>query len=176
MFVQPLRIAVTGVPGCGKTSFCSFKKLEKISVLDLAKLNDAVISEYSNDNPVEIDLEKLTESLLEQWKESPLEHLFIDGHLSHNLPVDSVILFRCRPDVLEKRLRNRNWSEEKIKQNVECELMSVIISELDKEISTIEIDTTNKTISETWKEANEWLNGTRKTRMLHLDWIAELHS
>ena len=78
--------------------------------------------------------------------------------------------------MLEKRLRNRNWSEEKIKQNVECELMSVIIDELDKEISTIEIDTTNKTISETWNEANEWLNGTRKTRMLHLDWIAELHS
>ena len=102
--------------------------------------------------------------------------MFIDGHLSHNLPVDCVILFRCRPDILEERLRQRKWSEEKIAENVECELLSIIINEIDKGISTLEVDTTNKKISETWNEINEWLNGDRKTRMLQIDWIAELHS
>ena len=102
--------------------------------------------------------------------------MFIDGHLSHNLPVDSVILLRCRPDVLESRLKNRNWSEEKIVENVECELLSTIAGELDDKISTIEIDTTNMKTSEIWGEVNEWLNEERKTQMLPIDWIAELHS
>jgi len=175
-FVQPLRIAVTGIPGCGKTTFCNYIKQEKISVLDLAKESNAILLESSREETVEIDLEKLNKSLKLDWKESPSDNLFIDGHLSHNLPVDCVILFRCRPDILEERLRRRKWSEEKIAENVECELLSIIINEIDKGISTLEVDTTNKKISETWNEVNEWLNGDRKTRMLQIDWIAELHS
>ena len=113
MFVQPFRIAVTGIPGCGKTTFCNYLKQEKISVLDLAKANNAILLENSRVETVEIDLEKLNKSLKLDWKESPSENLFIDGHLSHHLPVDRIILLRCRPYILEERLKKRNWPENK---------------------------------------------------------------
>ena len=53
--------------------------------------------------------------------------------------------------------------------------MSAIINELDEEILTLEIDTTNSTIPQIWDEVNEWMMGDRKTRMLDIDWIEELH-
>ncbi|MBK00377.1 MAG: hypothetical protein CMB48_05430 [Euryarchaeota archaeon] len=176
MFMQPLRIAVTGTPGSGKTSFCNYGNINSIKVLDLAKRYDGVVEESLSPELSLIDVDSLNEILTEEWEKPPESNLFIDGHLSHNLPVDSVILLRCRPDVLESRLKNRNWSEEKIVENVECELLSTIAGELDDKISTIEIDTTNMKTSEIWGEVNEWLNEERKTQMLPIDWIAELHS
>ena len=60
--MQPLRIAVTGIPGCGKQHF-NYIKQEKISVLDLAKASNAILLESSIEETVEIDLEKLNKSL-----------------------------------------------------------------------------------------------------------------
>ena len=54
LFMQPLRIAVTGVPGCGKTSLCEIIKFETITVLDLAKQFDTINKETSNLDTVEI--------------------------------------------------------------------------------------------------------------------------
>tara|TARA_B100001123_G_C15268969_1_gene1009532 strand:- start:865 stop:1386 length:522 start_codon:yes stop_codon:yes gene_type:complete len=173
--VQPLRIAVTGVPGSGKTSFCNHLNFEVLNVLDLAKKYSAIVDEGKNITPVEIDIMGLRKTLSKIWKISSEKIIFVDGHLSHNLPVDCVILMRCRPDILEIRLKNRNWSEEKISENVEFELLSAIINELDENIPTLEIDATFSTISEIWVEVEEWLEGERKTQMLEIDWIGELH-
>jgi len=135
--VQPLRIAVTGVPGSGKTSFCNHIKYDTVSVLDLAKKNNVVMEEDLNEDTIEIDIDLLKKLLLEKWKDPPQNIIFVEGHLSHNLPVDCIILMRCRPDILEVRLKERNWSDKKISENVEFELLSAIINELDKEILTL---------------------------------------
>jgi adenylate kinase len=176
LFMQPLRIAVSGVPGCGKTSLCEYSKGDTISVLDLAKKHDTIIPETLNLDTVEIDVELLNDNLVEKWKNAPQNNLFIDGHLSHHLPVDCIVLLRCRPDILENRLKTRNWTKEKISENVEFELLSSIINELDTNISTLEIDTTNTPPLEIFDEVNEWIRGNKETRMLEIDWIAELHS
>jgi len=173
--MQPLRIAVTGVPGSGKTGFCNYIEYDTVSVLDLAKENNIVIEEDLNRDTIEIDIDLLKKILLEKWKNPPQDIIFIDGHLSHNLPIDCIILMRCRPDILEVRLKGRDWSDKKISENVEFELLSAIINELDEEIPTLEIDTTNSTIPQIWDEVNEWIIGDRKTRMLEIDWIEELH-
>lgn len=174
--MQPLRIAVTGVPGCGKTSLCEIIKYDTISVLDLAKKYDTIIPETINSDTVEIDVELLNKILADEWNNPPKEHLLVDGHLSHNLPVNCVILMRCRPDVLENRLKLRNWTEKKISENVESELLSSIVIELDKKMKIIEIDTTNNSLDEISKRVNEWIKGDKVTNMLNIDWIAELHS
>jgi len=173
--MQPLRIAVTGVPGSGKTSFCNYIEYDTVSVLDLAKKNKVVIEEDIIVDPIEIDIDLLKKILFEKWKNPPQNSVFVDGHLSHNLPVDCIILMRCRPDILEVRLKERNWNDKKVSENVEFELLSAIINELDEEILTLEIDTTNSTIPQIWDEVNEWMMGDRKTRMLDIDWIKELH-
>ena len=174
--MQPLRIAVTGVPGCGKTSLCEIIKFETITVLDLAKKFDTINKETLNLDTVEIDVELLKGKLVEEWSNPPPKHVFVDGHLSHNLPVDCVILLRCRPDVLENRLRKRNWDEEKISENVESELLSSIIVELDENLDILELDTTATSILEISNKVNQWIKGDKVTSMLDIDWIAELHS
>jgi len=174
--MQPLRIAVTGVPGCGKTSLCELTKFNTISVLDLAKKYGAIIPETINFDTVEIDVELLNKILVDKWKDPPKEHLLVDGHLSHNLPVNYVILMRCRPDVLEKRLKLRNWTVEKISENVESELLSSIVPELDENIRVLEIDTTNSSIIDLSNKVHEWVKGEKESNMLDIDWIKELHS
>jgi hypothetical protein len=47
----------------------------------------------------------------------------IDGHLAHHLPVDALIVVRCEPSELEKRLSARGYSAHKIQSNVEVEML-----------------------------------------------------
>ena len=173
--MQPLRIAVTGTPGSGKTSFCDYVDFDTVRVLDLAKKYNAARRDNLNSEIMEIDVDLLKKSLLEEWESPSKKVLFVDGHLSHNLPVDCIILIRCRPDVLEARLKDRNWNEEKISENIEFELLSAIIDEINQEIPTLEVDATFLTVPEIWDKANKWLMGKKKTQMLETDWIGELH-
>ncbi len=173
--MQPLRIAVTGTPGSGKTSFCDYVDFDTVRVLDLAEKYNAARRDNLNPEIMEIDVDLLKKSLFEEWGLPPKKVLFVDGHLSHNLPVDCIILMRCRPDVLEVRLKDRKWNEEKISENVEFELLSAIIDEMDQEIPTLEVDATFSTVPELWDRVNNWLTGEKKTQMLEIDWIGELH-
>ncbi len=174
--MQPLRIAVTGVPGSGKTSFCSQFNYQTISVLELAIQNNAVVQETLNSEVIEIDIEQLNKKLSKLWQNPPNDILLVDGHLSHNLPVDCIVLLRCRPDVLEHRLKERNWSEEKVSENVEFEFLSAIINELNENILTLELDNTKNTFLELKEHFLNWFNSEKNTHMLNIDWIKELHS
>ena len=106
-----VRIAVTGTPGVGKTSFCAEADWQVISVKSLAEIHDCIGS-VDDDDSAPIDIEKLNEKL--DWNENDL--LLIDGHLSHLLPVDAVILIRCHPDTLRNRLFSRDYGENKINE------------------------------------------------------------
>ena len=55
-----IRIAVTGTPGVGKTSFCEFVKWTAISVQELAIKHDCV-EEIEEDGVAPINIEKLRE-------------------------------------------------------------------------------------------------------------------
>jgi adenylate kinase len=47
----------------------------------------------------------------------------IDGHLAHHVPVDALVIVRCHPDELRKRLMQRGYSAQKVQANVEVEMM-----------------------------------------------------
>ena len=47
----------------------------------------------------------------------------IDGHLAHHVPVDALVVVRCHPNELRKRLIQRGYSAEKVQANVEVEMM-----------------------------------------------------
>jgi len=78
------------------------------------------------------------------------------------LDVDAIIVLRCNPDILQKRLELRGYSEQKIKSNVEWELIAGIWSELlefEIEVPILEIDTTEQDIEQSYRDAIVWLNG-----------------
>jgi len=111
-------IGVVGTPGCGKTTFCNQLGLPSISVQDIAFMNDC-LGEIESDGSSSIDVEKLAKL----WQPPQYELTLIDGHLAHHLPVDAIIVIRCDPSILQKRLEARGYSEEKITANVEVEML-----------------------------------------------------
>ena len=115
---QPVRsIGVIGTPGSGKTTLCSSLDLPVISLKNYAQENDC-LGETGLDGAAEIDVEKLSGI----WK-NPEKLTLIDGHLAHFIPVDALIIVRCEPQELRKRLEKRGYPEEKIQANVEVEMM-----------------------------------------------------
>jgi len=54
---------------------------------------------------------------------------FVEGHIAHLLPCDRVVVLRCRPDELKKRLARRNYRQEKIRENADAEALDVCLIE-----------------------------------------------
>ncbi|NCA74567.1 MAG: AMP kinase, partial [Gammaproteobacteria bacterium] len=77
------------------------------------------------------------------------ETYYAEGHLSHFLTCSAVIVIRCDPDVLAARLAERGYGEEKVKENVQAEILDVILCEADSsDIPVYELDSTSRTSGE----------------------------
>ena len=66
------------------------------------------------------------------WRAKALKGIIIDSHLSHYLPkkyVDLCVITKCSLKTLEKRLKKKKYSKEKIKENLECEIFDVCLNE-----------------------------------------------
>ena len=100
--------------------------------------------------------------------------VILEGHVSHLLPVDIIIVLRASPKALRKRLKGRKWSEAKVKENVEAEALDIILIEsmsLNKKV--YEIDTSNMTPMQVRDAVLEIINGTEKYRPGSIDFSEE---
>ena len=99
-------------------------------------------------------------------KKLELDEVFYEGHTSHTLDnLDMVILLRCDPTILKDRLATRNYSEEKINENLEAEALNIIYDEALDNISSDKIfqfDTTHLSPEESTKKLTEFINGNIK--------------
>jgi len=72
--------------------------------------------------------------------------IIIDSHLSHYLPkrhVDVCIVTKCDLKELEKRLKSKKYSKDKIRENLDSEIFDVCLSESkEKGHKVIVVDTT----------------------------------
>ncbi|VVB75890.1 Putative adenylate kinase [Candidatus Tiddalikarchaeum anstoanum] len=134
-----MKILVTGTPGTGKTT--NSKKLAKA-----LKLPYFSTKEIINDNPnvvesVEKNV-KIIKPCLKKLLEKFLPHSYVlDTHLIEYAPkVDVIVVLRCEPFTLAKRLKKRNYPKNKIMENVEAEIVNYFSSSTNKN-KVIEIDT-----------------------------------
>ena len=137
-------VAVTGTPGCGKTTIS--KVVSRKTGLDLIDLNRAIklnklYSGYDRKNKAYIaDMRKIRNFVRNKTKNGGW---IIDSHLSHFLDADIVIVLRCKPNELEKRLKKKGWSYRKINENFEAELINLIAWESRQRHKKVyDIDTT----------------------------------
>ena len=76
----------------------------------------------------------------------------IEGHITQVLTtVEYVIVLRCHPTVLSKRLQDKTWAEKKIRENIASEILGVILTEaieLHGIGKVIELDSSTKSIPE----------------------------
>lgn len=167
-------IALTGTPGTGKTSVGEVLKARGYAVLDL----DRMAREYGlirgrdeARQADEVDVDALRERI-----RVPAKLAFLKSHYSHLMDVNVAIVLRCRPSVLRDRLRARQWSDEKILENVEAEAIDVITQEATQRIPFVyEVDTTARLPTETAGEVLAILQGkTEGHEPGKVDWSSEV--
>jgi adenylate kinase len=169
-----MRIAVTGTPGVGKTSACAFvKSMRVVHVSELIEESGLTTGYDSRRKTKIVDTVKLAKEV-----DKVCGDMLIEGHLSHMLHPEIAVVLRCSPSVLEKRLRTKGWSEEKVRENVEAEAVDVILIDAIETVPTVlEIDTTDKKPAKVGAAIEEIISGERKKyRAGGVDWSQEVLS
>ena len=156
-----MRLGVTGTPGTGKTTATDLVE----SDLDIVHLNEIVREEglYTEvdeeRDSVVADLEAVATRL------EGRDDVIVESHLAHHLDLDAVVVLRCEPTELERRLRDRGASAAKAAENAESEALDVILSEaVDRHgrDSVYEIDTTDRPPAAVAEEIEAVIAGERE--------------
>jgi adenylate kinase len=175
-------VALTGTPGTGKTSVSKFLS-DTYFVIDLNKLatekNFIIGIDNDRDSKI-IDIERLDDYINMSYKNNSI--FIVDGHLSHLLKsVDKVIILRCDPNILIKRLSKKGWNKDKIKENIEAEILDIILCEtvdIHSDKNIFEIDTTKKSIHDVAYLIKEIIkSGFRNVKTYNIgniDWSEEI--
>jgi adenylate kinase len=156
-----VRVAVTGTPGTGKTT--ATDRLE--TDLDVVHLNDLIREEGLTTGRDErrdslvADLDAVADRLAGR------EDVVVESHLAHHLDADRVVVLRCHPAEIERRLRERGEPEATVTENAESEALDVILSEAVDRHGTdrvYEIDATDLTPEGTAREIEAVVAGRRE--------------
>ncbi|MFQ6010545.1 MAG: adenylate kinase family protein [Candidatus Aenigmatarchaeota archaeon] len=167
-------IAVSGTPGTGKSKASKLlaKKI-KYKRLDLNRVikKHKLYSFYDRSRKTYVaDLRKVREFVSNLVKEEP--NLVIDSHISHELKADIVIVLRCKPDVLAKRLKKKRWSRAKIEENKEAEFIGIISHEARKKHKKVwEINTTSADAQEVARKMENIFKGRGRKYTRVIDWL-----
>ena len=183
-------LIVSGTPGTGKTTvsknLLNYFKAKVISLNELA-ISEKLIINYDTERETSVINEKklvrYVIKLIKCYNKLDLEFLIIESHFSDIVPgqyIDYVIILRCDPDELCIRLKERGYKKEKIRENVQSEILGNCANYfLNKQLNNpiLEIDTTNNNIDVITKtllgilmgkiDANEYIIGK-------IDWLEKL--
>jgi adenylate kinase len=168
-----MKISISGIPATGKTEIAKLlsKKLKYnlISINELAEELDAFIGYDKERESRILDMDKI-EKEIKKLKGD----LILEGHTAHLFPVDIVIVLRCNPEVLKKRLDRRYPKNSlKVRENLEAEILGVITSEaITKNKKVYEIDTSEKNVEKNVNEILKILKGnTEDFKVGKIDWL-----
>lgn len=119
------RVAVTGTPGTGKSTATALLA-DEYGVIHLNERitgNDELWSERDAERDTLVaDLDAVADHLGD-WTG------VLDSHLAHRFAVDRVVVLRCRPETIERRLHDRGESASTAAENAESEALDVLLSE-----------------------------------------------
>jgi adenylate kinase len=183
-------LIVSGTPGTGKTTvsqnLLNNFKAKVISLNELA-ISEKLIINYDVERETSVINEKklirYIIKLIERYNKLDLEILIIESHFSDIVPgqyIDFIIILRCDPDELYVRLKERGYKLEKIRENVQSEILGnsanfFLNKQLNKPI--LEIDTTNNNVDVITKTITKILTGKVDVNEFiigKIDWLEKL--
>ena len=150
-------IAVTGTPGTGKTTIS--KELAKKLSADHIDLNKYVLEhnkystyDLSRNCPI-ITQKSLRNAVLSEimpnYRKTPSKWIIIDSHMSHFLPTKAIsflIIVGCsKLKTLERRLKKRKYTEQKVRENLDSEIFEICkIEAIERHPSAMYVDSSKK--------------------------------
>jgi len=168
-----MSLVITGTPGVGKHTIA--KEIGKILNLPIIDINE-IAKKFNllekNDETNDVDVTKLEKILKKEIKQESV----IVGHLApyvlSSSQISKVIVLRKNPYDLITVYKKRNYSKEKIKDNIGSEVLGIIlydsISRLGKK-KTLQIDVTNKTVNDSVKKVIDAIKGISYSD--EVDWL-----
>lgn len=103
--------------------------------------------------------------------------VIVDSHYGEVIPdefVRTIFVLRLSPIILYERLTSRGWDKEKVKENVEAEILGICTyNALNEhpESKVCEVDVTNKEVDEVVEEIVNVLNNVKKCEVW-VDWLS----
>jgi adenylate kinase len=142
-------VGLTGTPGTGKSTAATLLQKEGVTVVRLNELaiqNGCIDGRDKTRKSKLIDTQKLNRHITKNYAGKDL--VFFEGHVAHLLStMQKIIILRCHPSQLIKRLAQKRWNVKKIRENVEAEILDVILCEAVErhpQKNIFEIDTTHR--------------------------------
>jgi len=170
-------VALTGTPGTGKTTVTEELGARGLRVIPLHDFlsEHGLLGDFDADcNSYEVDIEAASDAILPLLDSD--ETLIVEGHLSHLLPCDLIIVLRCNPRTIKERLQSRGYDDSKILENIEAEALDVILVEsLDTGRDVYEIDCSNLSVPELAGAIMRIIDGEGDKYLPgNIDWSEEL--
>lgn len=168
-------VAISGVGGTGKTVTAKVlaKKIKwKLIRPDvIAKKKKLYLGYDEKRKSWIVDLKKLKREIRKSEKEN--KNIIIESLYAHLLPADMIIVLRCKPKILMKRLRKKYTWQTKITENYEAEMLGIISSEIGRREKVYEIDTTKSTPIKTAKIMERIIIGkTKNYKAGKIQWLS----
>ena len=175
-------VALTGTPGVGKTTVAKTLAHRGVRRVDLGEFVDfyELAEGFDEERGSGIVDPKKVPKALKQVLQSG-ERVLLDSHWSHEVPgVKGAIVLRCRPAQLRERLLARDWSQNKIRENVEAEAIDLVLQEAVKKLGRTrvwEIDGTGRPTRDVAADVLSILEGTATAdafRPGQVDWSRDI--
>jgi adenylate kinase len=145
------RVALTGTPGCGKSTLAQVAQGHGWRVVDVkrwAAEKGCIVGRDEQDDAVVVDTKRLARHV----PEDDGSKVLYEGHLSHLLPLDVAWVLRCDPQVLRHRLEARGYKPSKVLENLEAEALDIVLQEaLEHQPRVIQRDGTRRTPAQLYK-------------------------
>jgi len=184
--MEPKLYFLSGTPGTGKTTVA--KKLEDrnfniISLGEFVIQNNLFCDEDKKRDTKIIDEEKINIFFSKYLTDNNFSiPIIIESHYADiiDLPCEIAIILRCHPQILEKRLQSRDYSPEKIRENIQAELLGDSTSHMLEREDLVEkgvifeINSSNLTIEEIANKIAEIIQKPENFQELKAGWLSWL--
>jgi adenylate kinase len=161
-----MRISLSGTPGTGKTSLALAFDPTRFTIIPMNDLSENYTTGRDEEREsTEVDVDRMASDIADgtlvlPTGEDSKDHLIIEGHMAHHLPLDIIIVLRTSTKTLRARLSDRGYQEEKVMENMEAEAMGLITLEaFDTTRPLYEINTTDITPNEVMTRCEEIIRG-----------------
>ena len=180
MTIPPVYI-VTGTPGTGKTTVSTILS-ERIGARHIELSKFSIENGYVTEDDVErdtmvVDMKALG-SAVRDIIEKSVSSVIVDGHYAHELVDEPLIsclfVLRRQPWDLKGILETRHYSNKKVWENLEAEIMGVLTGEALELVplsKVIEVNTSSQSSEETAEQIHDLIEGGAAPDKPIIDWV-----